>query len=38
MGEQVSLLQMTEEEWFESGPIKKEMLELWLSLTNKGDK
>jgi hypothetical protein len=25
---------MTEEEWFESGPIKREMLELWLSLTN----
>jgi hypothetical protein len=29
---------MTEDEWFESGPIKKEMLELWLSLTNKEDK
>ena len=30
---------MTEEEWFESGPIKREMLELWLSLTsNKEDK
>jgi hypothetical protein len=28
---------MTEEEWLESGPIKKEMLELWLSLTNKED-
>ena len=25
---------MTEEEWFDSGPIKKEMLELWLSLIN----
>jgi hypothetical protein len=29
---------MTEDEWFESGPIKREMLELWLSLTNKEDK
>jgi len=29
---------MTEDEWFESGPIKKEMLELWLSLINKEDK
>ena len=29
---------MTEDEWFESGPIKKEMLELWLSLTKKEDK
>jgi hypothetical protein len=28
---------MTEEEWFESGPIKKEILELWLSLINKGE-
>lgn len=25
---------MTEEEWFDSGPINKEMLELWLSLIN----
>jgi hypothetical protein len=25
---------MTEDEWFESGPIKREMLELWLSLIN----
>ena len=25
---------MTEEEWFDSGPIKREMLELWLSLIN----
>lgn len=24
-----------EEEWFDSGPIKKEMLESWLSLINK---
>jgi hypothetical protein len=29
---------MTEDEWFESGPIKREMLELWLSLINKEDK
>jgi hypothetical protein len=28
---------MNEEEWFESGPIKREMLELWLSLINKGE-
>jgi hypothetical protein len=28
---------MNEEEWFESGPIKKEMLELWLYLINKGE-
>jgi hypothetical protein len=29
---------MTEDEWFESGPIKREMLELWLSLINKEDR
>jgi hypothetical protein len=30
---------MTEEEWFESGPIKRETLQLWLSLiNNKEDK
>lgn len=27
-----------EEEWFDSGPIKKEMLESWLSLINKEEK
>jgi hypothetical protein len=29
---------MTEDEWFESGPIKREILELWLSLINKEDR
>lgn len=25
------------QEWFDSGPIKRDTLELWLSLLNKGE-